>query len=69
MSKDVPGVEWRLYRARLTLDGKSVVGSGRTKKAAKSAAARKYINSNFHGHFDAKFLYSLTVNGLTLTIN
>ena len=47
VNKDVQRVEWRLFRASLTLDGKSVVGFGHTKKAAKKVAARKYINSNF----------------------
>ena len=47
VNKDAREVEWRLFRASLTLDGKSVVGFGNTKKAAKKVAARRYINSIF----------------------
>ena len=39
--------EWRLFRARFTLNGKRVVGSGSTIKKAEQAAARKYLNNNF----------------------
>ena len=39
--------EWRLFRARFTLNGKHVVGSGSTPKKAEHAAARKYLNNNF----------------------
>ena len=39
--------EWRLFRARFTLNGKHVVGSGRTPKKAEMAAARKYLHNNF----------------------
>ena len=39
--------EWRLFRARFTLNGKHVVGSGRTPKKAEHAAARKYLHNNF----------------------
>ena len=39
--------EWRLFRARFTLNGKRVVGSGTTPKKAEQAAARKYLNNNF----------------------
>ena len=39
--------EWRLFRARFTLNGKHVVGSGTTPKKAEHAAARKYLNNNF----------------------
>ena len=39
--------EWRLFRARFTLNGKHVVGSGRTHKKAEMAAARKYLQNNF----------------------
>ena len=46
-NKDVPEIEWRLFRARFKLDGRSVVGSGRTKKEAETAAARKFLNNNF----------------------
>ena len=46
-NKDVPEIEWRLFRARFKLDGRSVVGSGRTKKKAEMAAARKFLNNNF----------------------
>ena len=39
--------EWRLFRARFTLNGKHVVGSGSTPKKAEHAAARKYLHNNF----------------------
>ena len=39
--------EWRLFKARFTLNGKRVVGSGSTIKKAEHAAARKYLNNNF----------------------
>ena len=38
-NKDVPEIEWRLFRARFKLDGRSVVGSGRTKKKAEMAGS------------------------------
>ena len=41
VNKDVPVVERRLFRARLTLGGRSVMGCGRIMKAGKRVAARK----------------------------
>ena len=39
--------EWITFRAYIELDGKCVVGSGRKKMKAETAAARKYINNKF----------------------
>ena len=41
----------------MTLEGKSVVGSGRTKKVAKSAAARKYRSSKLISFMDMGYPY------------
>ena len=37
--------EWRIFKARFELGGKSVMGSARTKKAAETNAARKFLNN------------------------
>ena len=39
--------EWRLFKARFNLNGRDVVGSGKTIKEAEMAAARKYLSNNF----------------------
>ena len=39
--------EWRMFKARFNLNGRWVVGNGRTPKKAEMAAARKYVNNNF----------------------
>ena len=38
--------EWRMFKARFNLNGRWVVGNGRTPKKAEMAAARKYVNNN-----------------------
>ena len=37
---------WLMHRATFELDGKSVSGSGRKKRQAETAAARKYLDRN-----------------------
>jgi hypothetical protein len=39
--------EWRIFKARFGLEGKSVMGRARTKKAAETNAARKFLNNLF----------------------
>ena len=39
--------ELRMFKARINLNGRWVVGNGKTPKKAEMAAARKYLNNNF----------------------
>ena len=39
--------EWKMFKARCKLNGRCVIGKGKSPKQAEQAAARKYLNNNF----------------------